>query len=114
MRDAGGPAAVRRAGRGRAAGPDRAAGHAGRGIRRIGRFSLIVRFDQLAHGPPGEQRHGPAPPGPALPGAAPPVPAPGDLAPPILALPGAAPPAPGSPLAKIVDLALVAARREAA
>src|SRR5258708_1437867 len=35
----------------------------------IGRVTLIVRVDQLGHGPPDEQRHGPAPPGPR-PGAA--------------------------------------------
>src|SRR5216683_2473315 len=60
----------------------------------IGRVTLIVRVDQLGHGPPDEQRHGPAPPGPAPP---PPGPAPPDPA-----QPRRPPPPPGSPLAKIV------------
>jgi len=66
----------------------------------IGRVTLIVRVDQLGHGPPDERRHGPAPPGPAPPPGA--------------AQPRHPPPPPGSPLAKIVDRALAAARREAA
>ncbi len=77
----------------------------------IGRVTLIVRVDQLGHGPPDEQRHGPAPPGSAPP---PPGPAPPGPAPPDPAQPRHPPPPPGSPLAKIVDRALAAARREAA
>jgi len=71
-------------------GSDGAGGNGGVGL--IGRVNLIVRADQLGHGPPDEHHHGPAPPGAALPGAAPP---------------------PGSPLVRIVDRALAAARREA-
>jgi hypothetical protein len=69
---------------------------AGASIGLIGRVTLVVRVDQLAHqcgpGPPGDQQaHGPAPPGAGPPPA-------GSLM-------------PGSPLAMIVDRALAAAGR---